>query len=286
MLTRRGFVKLVSAAAALTKFGCGDNLQILRRGAFFDENAWAAIEICTDIIFPGPSGARDCVAVNYIDTLLSAFDGAVPAIFASGPYSGREAFPDDHGQPTANVPPNDFATYLPLPRIKELAWRMRIFGSAATPGGDFNDALLGPRTGYRDLYTAGIAQLDVVAATLQANTSFRDLSAENQGLALDTVASAVPGFYTMLVEHTIEGTFSAPEYGGNHELLGWHFARYDGDSAPRGHSTYDPSIDAYVDRADQPTSTPTPGDVSEDFGDDAIAVLTLAALGTGGKRFF
>ena len=130
---------------------------------------------------PG-EGARDCVAVRYIDTLLAAFDVSPPAIFASGPYSGRTAFPNaDDGTPSSSSPSNSFATFLPLPRVKELAWRMRIFGSAQTPGGDFNDALLGPTVGYRDLYTDGIARLDAVAMTITAHTPFRLLDPADQG---------------------------------------------------------------------------------------------------------
>ncbi len=288
MLTRRGFVKLVGGTTALASFGfgCGDNLE-LTRGVFFDEHAWATIDIATGLLLPGADGARDCVAVRYIDTLLSAFDSPIPAIFAAGPYSGRTPFPDDHGQPTKTFPTNDFARYLPLPRLQELAWRIRIFGSAATAGGDFNDAMLGATKGWRDLYTAGVAQLDVVAMTLEANTPFRFLlDPANQELALDTVASDLPEFYRALTDHTIEGTFAAPEYGGNDTLRGWRLAKYDGDSAPRGHAVYDASLDAYIDRSDQPTTQPSPGAVSEDFSDDVIALLTISALGTGGKRFF
>jgi hypothetical protein len=149
----------------------------------------------------------------------------------------------------------------------------------------YAEGLSAPRTD--NLYTAGVAQLDIVAMTLEAKTPFKFLhDPANQELALDTVASDLPEFYRALPDHTIEGTFAAPEYGGNAALRGWRLARYDGDSAPRGHAVYDASIDAYVDRRDQPTTQPSPGDVSEDFSDDVIALLTISALGTGGKRFF
>ena len=108
----------------------------------------------------------------------------------------------------------------------------------------------------------------------------------DQGLALDTVASDAPAFYQALVEHTLEGTFAAPEYGGNTRLSGWQLTRYDGDSSPLGHSQYVAALDAYVDRADQPTSQPSPGDTREDFDDDILDLLTVAAIGSGGKRFF
>jgi hypothetical protein len=96
----------------------------------------------------------------------------------------------------------------------------------------------------------------------------------------------VPAFWQALVEHTLEGTFGAPEYGGNAFGAGWHLTRFDGDSAPLGHATYDAATDAYLDRADQPTSLPTPGDQRETFSDDVLQILTVAAIGSGGKRYF
>jgi len=287
MLTRRRFVKLVGGAAAVASLpSCGDNIR-LPRGLFLDERGWETLDIATGIVLPGPLGARDMMAVAYIDKLLAAFEVSPPAIFAGGPYSGRAAFPDSHGAPSKQFPANSFATFLPLPRVKELAWRMRIFGSAQTPGADFNDALLGPTVGYRDLYTDGIARLDAVAKTnSEKQLPFRLVTPEEQGLALDTVASAAPAFYQALVEHTLEAAFGAPEYGGNDFQYGWRLTGYDGDSAPLGHAFYDESQDAYFDRPDQPTAQPSPGAHTEDFDDDVLNLLTVAALGSGGKRFF
>jgi hypothetical protein len=287
VLTRRRFVKLVGGGALLAVLpaGCGDNIS-LTRGLFFDEAGWATIDLATGIIFPGERGARDCMAVRYIDTLLAAFDATPPAIFAGGPFSGRTAFPDAHGAPTMQFPTNDFASFLPLSRVQELAWRMRLYGTAATPGGAFNDGLLGPTVGWRDLYLDGIQRLDVVASSIQEHRAFRYLAPEDQSLALDTVASDKPEFWQALVEHTLEGMFGAPEYGGNELLLGWRLVGWDGDSAPLGHAVYDESTGAYVDNATKPTAQPSPGVVTEDFDADIINMLTVAAIGSGGKRFF
>ena len=277
-------MKLVGwgAAAASVLPACGDNIQVTR-GVFFDEGAWATIDLATDIVFPG---ARDCRAVRYIDQLLAAFDVAPPAIYAAGPFSGRAPFPDAHGQPTDEFPANDFTRHVPLSRVKEIAWRMRIFGSAQTPGATFNDALLGPTIGWRDLYLDGVRRLDEVAKTLEPERAFRFLQPENQSLALDTVASDKPEFWQMLVEHTLEGTFGAPEYGGNADLQGWELVRFDGDSAPLGHAVYDQSSDAYVDNRTRPTTQPSPGDTTEDFDPEVVNLLVVAAIGSGGKRFF
>jgi hypothetical protein len=189
--------------------------------------------------------------------------------------------------PTQQFPNNAFTTFLPLSRVKEIAWRMRLYGSATTAGGTFNDALLGPTPGWRDVYAKGIDLLDAQAMIIRTNTPYRLLTdPSDQQEALDAVASDYPPFWDALLQHTLEGTFGAPEYGGNLYTHGWRLAKFDGDSSPRGHATYDDSIGDYVDRSDQPTTQPTPGDVTEDFDTDIVNLLTVAALGSGGKRFF
>jgi len=40
----------------------------------------------------------------------------------------------------------------------------------------------------------------------------------------------------LLFEHTIEGLYSVPEYGGNRGLAGWRDISYPGDSQPAGYS--------------------------------------------------
>jgi hypothetical protein len=293
MLTRRRFVKVLGGAAAIATLpigatGCGDN-DHLARGRFLDQRQWRTIDLATGIILPSAPdqiGAREANAVGYIDGLLAAFDVTPPAIFAAGPFSGRAAIPDSHGAPTKQFPADDFARFLPLSRVQDIAWRVRLFGSAQTAGGGFNDAVLGATTGWRALYRDGIARLDRAAATIHAHYTFDLLEPADQSLALDTVAADVPAFWQALVEHTLEGTFAAPEYGGNRYTLGWRFTEYDGDSAPLGHAFFDESTGAYVDRADQPTSQPSPDALTEAFDDEVIQVLTIAALGSGGKRFF
>ena len=282
-------MKLIGGAAALAAaplpFGCGDNIYE-PRGIFFDEHAWATIDIATGFILPGDRMARDAMAVRYIDTLLAAFTVDPPAIFAGGPFSGRTAFPDAHGQPTTQFPSDDFAQFLALSRVQEIAWRVRIFGSPATAGGDFNDAVLGPTTGLQALYLDGIQRLDDVANEMQQYKQFRFLAPDDASRALDTVADDKPDFWDALVNHTLEGTFCAPEYGGNALAIGWQGTNYDGDSAPLGHAVFDETTGAYVDRADEPTSQPSPGDVTETFDPDIIDALTIAAIGSGGMRFF
>ena len=293
MLTRRDLLRLVGGAAAAAAVpwpaaGCGDDLAPPAGGRFFDPHQWATIDLATGVVLPTDDapGAREARAVRYIDGLLAAFDVAPPALFAGGPASGRQPYPDAHGAPTSRFPPDGFAGFLPVPRVRQIAWRMRIHGSAATIGGTFNDALRGPTRGWRDLYVAGVVALDAAADATHPGAAYVDLEPSEREAALYDAGGLEPDFLDALIHHTIEGTFAAPEYGGNDGLVGWTLARWDGDSVPFGHAFYDEGAGAYVDRADQPTSAPSPGDVTEDFSPDVIQLLTVSAIGSGGMRFF
>lgn len=269
--TRRGFVKLTALAFLPA---CGDNIIPPPRGVFFDAHQWATVDAITEFVIPG---ARAAMAVRYIDRLLAAFDQQPPQIFGGGPFSGREPYPSTDGTPGSVFPNAEFGTFLPLPRVREIAWRMRIYGSAQTDGGDFNDALLGETEGWQQMYAEAIEQL---------GPGWKNLGVGDQSTVLYTVASALPSWWNAVVEHTLEAMFAAPEYGGNNKLSGWQLAQWDGDSAPLGHAYYDASLGDYRDRADQPTSTASPGAAPEDFDPDVIDVLTVAAIGSGGMRFF
>ncbi len=56
----------------------------------------------------------------------------------------------------------------------------------------------------------------------------------------------------MLFTHAIEGTYSVPEYGGNHALVGWRDIGFPGDSQPTGYS------DAEVSERDDPGPAGSP----------------------------
>jgi hypothetical protein len=145
-ITRRRFVQLVGGGAALLAAGCGDDVHPAR-GRFLDEHAWATIETAGELVLPG---ARVAGAVRYIDQLLSAFEGTPPHVHAGGPFSGRRGYPDTMGRETLFFPPDAFATFLPLSRVAEAAWRARV------------DA-------WRGLYPEIVVDLDHAAAQIDAN---------------------------------------------------------------------------------------------------------------------
>ena len=44
-------------------------------------------------------------------------------------------------------------------------------------------------------------------------------------------------FTALLFEHTIEGLYASPEYGGNRGLAGWQEIGFPGDIQPRGYTS-------------------------------------------------
>jgi hypothetical protein len=63
------------------------------------------------------------------------------------------------------------------------------------------------------------------------------------------------------VQHTVEGLFAAPEYGGNRRGGGWALTGTEGDSQPLGYALYSRQDDTFKERADHPLSTPNPDEI-------------------------
>src|SRR3989442_14932653 len=65
-------------------------------------------------------------------------------------------------------------------------------------------------------------------------------------------------FIDLLVQHTLEGCFGPPEYGGNRPLRGWTMLGLEGDHQPLGYSIFSRAKDGYNQRPDHPLSPPNP----------------------------
>ena len=286
-ISRRTFLKITSAGAVvllvpITMEGCSDGEG---RPRFFTDAERATLEAATARILPADAdpGAREAHAVDYIEALLTAFEHDPPLIFAGGPFSGRQPLPDSaSGEPSDDFPKNAFQRFLPLPRVKEIAWRVRIYGSANVPGGDVNDAILGPTKGYRDLYREGLRTLDAKSRELFGG-DFVAIAPEQQDEAL---AQTDFEFIGPLVEHTLEGSFAAPEYGGNADGANWRWVRFDGDSQPLGFSVFDASTGSYHERPDAPVSQANPDEDFRGLQGDILDLIESIATGIGGRRFF
>lgn len=164
---------------------------------------------CAQMIPSGEDhpGAEDAGVVDYIDGFLGAFSFDPPRIWAGGPTSGRKG--GEAG----------FRRFLPLSRLDELAWRMRIEGSQGIPEREFN----GPVIGLQQRYREGLAALGEDFPQADGKEQRRRLRADES-------------FCDLLWEHCCQGMYGAPEYGGNRDCVGWAYIDYEGDVQPRGYS--------------------------------------------------
>jgi Gluconate 2-dehydrogenase subunit 3 len=258
-LTRRDFIgKAIFIGSAVVlgpysvwKFSKNENetllLGSLSSGTIFNDAQRRLLAGFAEIIFPG---AVKLGAVEYIDTLMTAFETNPPKIYASGPYSNRQPF-SDNGKITSNFSENSFATFMSLTRHQEAAWRYKLYGSKGLPGGGPNDRLLGDQKGLREILSQGLHQ------ALAKNRE--PLPHLTLGGAKSLFNSATDKeFQQSLTELVLEGCFAAPEYGGNKKQAGWQMVQFEGDSQPLGYSMYDENRKIYVERPDSPLSTPNP----------------------------
>ncbi len=180
---------------------------------FFTSHQAAVVEDATARIAPGPRddpaeaghpGAREADVTGYIDTMLGALGALAssppPVIFAGGPWSNRHT-----------SGPDLMERFVPLDPVAKIAWRKRL-------------------AGWQQQYTQGIAGLDKLAGG-----DFTKAAPDHQDkiLAMQSMST----FTALLFEHTIEGLYAVPEYGGNRGLAGWKDIGFPGDIQPRGYTS-------------------------------------------------
>ena len=196
----------VASAAVLGTEGCTSAAPPARTFRFFSGHQAAVVEAATARIAPGPSddpaeaghpGAREADVTGYIDTMLGALDDQ--NIFAGGPWSNRHT-----------SGPDLMARFTPLDPVARIAWRKRIIA-------------------WQDQYAKGISQLDKLAG---GDFTKKPPAQQDKILATRSVSE----FTSLLFEHTIEGLYASPEYGGNRGLAGWKEIGFPGDIQPRGYS--------------------------------------------------
>ena len=189
-----------------------------QRHRFFTPHQAAVVEAATARIAPGPRddpaeqghpGAREADVTGYIDTLLAALGDDPPAIFAGGPWSNRHT-----------SGPDLMARFAALDPVAKIAWRKRL-------------------SRWQDQYRDGIEALDKLAGG-----DFTKAAPAEQDEILAT--ASVSTFTSLLFEHTIEGLYGAPEYGGNRGGSGWREIGFPGDIQPRGYTPDE------VERSDGP----------------------------------
>jgi hypothetical protein len=276
LLSRRQFLRaaaVVLGALALP-YSRAERAWARAKGRFFTRSERATLDALCDRIIP-PDDVPSASALGagpYIEIMLSAFDGGgTPRIYAGGPFSGRNPYPDNkNGTPSKRRPRNSFKHFIELTRLQKLSWRAEILGTAAVPELAAFDAQFGaPKIGLRDVYRQGLAKVDQVAQAV-AGAPFASLDPTKQ----DAVFAMLDGgafmpdprrggmtFIDLLIQHTLEGCFSAPEYGGNKRRAGWAMLGLEGDDQPLGYSIFSLATDSYVERPDHPMSTPNPDEL-------------------------
>jgi len=296
-LDRRGFLRALGWAAAglglpwraRASGGLGGLLPVQGAPVFFDDHERATLAALCDRIVPPDAdpGAAALGAVAYIEGLLTAFDAPSPHLFARGPFSGRNPFPNLlNGTPSLRRPLNRFRAAVAPTRLQELYWRTEILGSAAAGLPAHLDAQQGgPRTGLRDVYRAALAQVDEVSVA-RLGHPFVELTPEQQDQvfkAIDRPSVFPPdptregkSFVDLLIRHTLEGCLAPPEYGGNAATGGWRMVGLEGDTQPLGYSLYATAERRYHERPDHPMSTANPDELA---ADGSLAPRPLSADG-------
>ena len=87
----------------------------------------------------------------------------------------------------------------------------------------------------REAYRAGLAAADRYSETVKGAV-FAKLSAQDQDAVLRDMENSVATgftpnastFFSLVLAHTIQGTFCDPYYGGNANFVGWDLIAYPG----------------------------------------------------------
>jgi gluconate 2-dehydrogenase gamma chain len=98
-----------------------------------------------------------------------------------------------------------FARFQPLSRVKRIGWGREV-------------------RRLRKVYRRGLRDLDA-----RAGGDFASIPAEAQDAILTALDYQDDAFFGTLVDHTIEGVYSHPVYGGNKEFTAWNAFGYEGD---------------------------------------------------------
>jgi gluconate 2-dehydrogenase gamma chain len=96
-------------------------------------------------------------------------------------------------------------------------------------------ALGGALASSRPAYAAGLAALDTYARSSRGDAFARLSSTDQDSVLIDVETGAATGFtgssavfFNMVLNHTHQGTFGDPYYGGNANFVGWDLLGYPG----------------------------------------------------------
>jgi gluconate 2-dehydrogenase gamma chain len=88
-------------------------------------------------------------------------------------------------------------------------------------------ALGGALASAREIYRSGLMALDAHTRASKGKP-FSALDAQIQDAVLTDLEKADPTFFNLVRQHTLQGTFCDPYYGGNSGFVGWDLLAYPG----------------------------------------------------------
>ena len=188
------------------------------------------VEALTARMLPGTPddpGAREAGVANYIDKMLVFNDGIVEPAYRQPPCA--QAYEGD--KPPSQADPTKVVW------VKKSELARYGFQSSLTP---------------KAAYRAGLSAVDRYAGA-KFNQKFVNLSEQEQDQIVADLANdkatgfdkpSAKDFFTMLRDHTIEGMFSDPAYGGNRDMVGWKLIGYPG--AQRAYTPTDMKTEGHV----------------------------------------
>jgi gluconate 2-dehydrogenase gamma chain len=88
-------------------------------------------------------------------------------------------------------------------------------------------ALGGALAAAREIYRSGLMALDA-RARASNGAPFSALDAKTQDAVLTDLEKSDPSFFNLVRQHTLQGTFCDPYYGGNAGFIGWDLIAYPG----------------------------------------------------------
>ena len=160
-----------------------------------------------------PRAAQAVLSPRQAATLRAAVARMIPAT-TPGDWSAADAGADNYivtllagvdriyaGGPTRSR----FARFQRLSRVKRIGWSRET-------------------ARLRTLYAQGLAQLDTMAGG-----SFATVPSPVQDAVLTELDDSGSPFFAALYEHTMEGVYSHPVYGGNRDYRAWKAFGYAGD---------------------------------------------------------
>jgi gluconate 2-dehydrogenase gamma chain len=104
------------------------------------------------------------------------------------------------------------------------------------------NTLAGYEAEHASLYVDGVQELDRLARERFGSAAFIQMSADQQDQILAYLDERRSPFFSLLVEHTMQGFYGDPRHGGNRERMGWKMIGFPGPSRPEG---YQPPLGWY-----------------------------------------